>query len=122
MRFVKGLELLVVVEGTAILKIYSSGPHKVGQIEPAIAMRTMMIDNKRSVRITASKKKFRGRGSGGGNTPSAQGATTTGKGTEVGHSGGRQAALPVCVCARKATLDVTQATSFLVPYTRCAFS
>ncbi|CAM9316088.1 unnamed protein product, partial [Hapterophycus canaliculatus] len=82
MRFAKGLELLVVVEGTAILKIYSSGPHKIGQIEPAIAMRTKMIDSKRSVRITASKPNFRGRGGGGGATARAESATATNKGTE----------------------------------------
>lgn len=92
MRFVKGLELLVVVEGTALLKIYSSGPHKVGQIEPAIAMRTMMIDSKRSVRTTASKAKLRSRGGGGAATARLQSATATGKGTEVGQSGARLAA------------------------------
>lgn len=80
MRFVKGLELLVVVEGTAILKIYSTGPHKLGQIEPAIAMRKLMIDNKSSARIAAAKPNSRG----GGASARAEGATASGKGTEVG--------------------------------------
>lgn len=57
MRFVKELDLLVVVEGTATLKIYADGPRKVGQIEPAIAMRKLMIDNKRSAQRTKQKKK-----------------------------------------------------------------
>ncbi len=66
MRFVKGLDLLVVVEGTAILKIYSAGPHKLGQIEPAIAIRTLMIDTKRSKRVVGPKANPRGDGGGGG--------------------------------------------------------
>lgn len=79
MRFVKGLELLVVVEGTAILKIYTTGPHKLGQIEPAIAVRKLMIDNKSSTRIPASKGTYRG----GGASARAEGATASGRGTEV---------------------------------------
>ncbi|CAM9511695.1 unnamed protein product [Ectocarpus sp. 12 AP-2014] len=59
MRFVKRLELLVVVEGTAILKIYTPGPLKVRQIEPAIAMRKLIIDTKRSTRIAGPKGKSR---------------------------------------------------------------
>lgn len=80
MRFVKGLDLLVVVEGTAILKIYSAGPHKVGQIEPAIAMRKLMIDTKRSTRGAAPQGKSRG----GGASARGKGALATGVGTEVG--------------------------------------
>lgn len=80
MRFVKGLDLLVVVEGTAILKIYSSGPHKIGQIEPAIAMRKLLIDTKRSARAAAPKAKS-GRG---GASVRGEGAPATGAGTEVG--------------------------------------
>ncbi|CAM9298583.1 unnamed protein product [Ectocarpus fasciculatus] len=60
MRFVKRLELMVVVEGTAILKIYTPGPLKVRQIEPAIAMRKLIIDTKRSTRIAGPKGKSRG--------------------------------------------------------------
>lgn len=69
----------MVVEGTAILKIYSQGPHKVGQIEPAIAMRKLMIDAKRSAR-TAPKANSRG----GGTSARVEGASATGVGTEVG--------------------------------------
>lgn len=80
MRFVKSLDLLVVVEGTAILKIYSAGPHKIGQIEPAIAMRKLMIDSKRSARAAAPKDNSRG----GGGPARGEGAPATNVGTEVG--------------------------------------
>ena len=81
MRFVKGLDLLVVVEGTAILKIYSAGPHKLGQIEPAIAIRTLMIDRKRSTRVAGPKANPRG--GGGGASSRAEGAAAAGKEAEV---------------------------------------
>lgn len=80
MRFVKGLDLLVVVEGTAILKVYSAGPHKIGQIEPAIAMRKLMIDTKRSARAAAPKAKSRS----GGASARGESAPVIGTGTEVG--------------------------------------
>lgn len=80
MRFVKGLKILVVVEGTAILKIYSVGPHKLGQIEPAIAVRKLMIDNKSSTRIAAAKGSSRLDGA----STLTEGATASGRGAEVG--------------------------------------
>lgn len=78
MRFVKRLELLVVVEGTAILKIYTPGPLKVRQIEPAIAMRKLIIDTKRSTRIAGPKGKSRSAAN------RAASALPPANGTEVG--------------------------------------
>lgn len=78
MRFVKRLELLVVVEGTAILKIYTPGPLKVRQIEPAIAMRKLIIDTKRSTRIAGPNGKSRGAAN------RATSALPPANGTEVG--------------------------------------
>lgn len=81
MRFVKEIDLLVVVEGTAILKIYSAGLHKVGQIEPAISVRKLMIDNnQRSKKTTAKKGKAQG---GSGAAARAEGSATATKGQEV---------------------------------------
>lgn len=81
MRFVKEIDLLVVVEGTAILKIYSAGLHKVGQIEPAISVRKLMIDNnQRSKKTTAKKGKAQ---SGSGAAARAGGSGTAAKGQEV---------------------------------------
>lgn len=81
MRFVKEIDLLVVVEGTAILKIYSAGLHKVGQIEPAISVRKLMIDNNQRSKKTTSKK---GKSQGGSGAPErAGGSATTPKGQEV---------------------------------------
>lgn len=81
MRFVKEIDLLVVVEGTAILKIYSAGLHKVGQIEPAISVRKLMIDNnQRSKKNTGKKGKTHG---GSGATARAEGSATVVTGQEV---------------------------------------
>lgn len=81
MRFVKELDLLIVVEGTMILKIYAAGSRKVGQIEPAIAMRKLVIDaKKRSTRLAASQRKKTAGGDGAGK---AKGTMDTSTGHEV---------------------------------------
>lgn len=81
MRFVKGIDLLLVVEGTAILKIYSAGLHKVGQIEPAISVRKLMIDNnQRSKKTTANTGKPQ---SGSRTAARSEGSATAAKGQEV---------------------------------------
>lgn len=66
MRFVKELDLLLVVEGTPILKMYAAGPHKVGQIEPVAAMRKLLIDNRRQSARLVQKGKHSGQRAGAG--------------------------------------------------------
>lgn len=80
MRFVKEIDLLVVVEGTAILKIYSAGLHKVGQIEPAISVRKLMIDNNQRSKKTTAKK---GKPQGSGAAARTEASATATKGQEV---------------------------------------
>lgn len=68
----------MVVEGGPIVKIYRAGPHRVGEIEPAIAMRRHILEkNSRSVRLRPAGRRH-GAGKGGG-TPIGGGA----RGAEV---------------------------------------
>lgn len=86
MRFVRELAVILVVEGTSVLKIYAAGPHKVGQIEPVIAMKKLMIDNNKRSAILQVKGKARNTAGGAANN----GSLATGKkGHEVRDRGAR---------------------------------
>lgn len=72
----------MVVEGGPIIKIYRAGPHRVGEIEPALAMKRHFFESKsRSVRLRPAGRSH-GAGKRGG-TPGGGGA----RGTEVRHGG-----------------------------------
>ena len=57
MRFIDELGLLLVVDGTHILRIYASGPRQVARIEPATEMHMINAKNKFSSRNRALKGK-----------------------------------------------------------------
>lgn len=81
MCFNKELQLLMVVEGGPIVKIYQAGPHRIGEIEPAIAMKKHVIESKsRSMRLGQAAGK---RGDDGVRTGAAS-AGGGGRGFEVG--------------------------------------
>lgn len=55
------------IEGGSALKVYRIGPHKIGDIEPAVAMRKHFVDTKtRSVRMRQRGGKRGGGGGSGG--------------------------------------------------------
>lgn len=61
----KELQLLMVVEGGPSVKIYKAGPHRVGEIEPAIAIKKYLIEStSRSVRLRQTGEKLDGYGAG----------------------------------------------------------
>lgn len=73
----------MVIEGTSALKIYAAGPHKMGQIEPVIAMKTLMIDNNKSATLQG-----KGKGRKGGAVKNGSVATGN-RGNEVRDKGAR---------------------------------
>lgn len=79
MCFVTKLDLLIVVEGTATLKIYAAGPHKIGEIEPGIAMQRISIDNNRRSTRHAGLK----RGNQGGRSANVDSKSTADRSHEV---------------------------------------
>lgn len=76
MRFSKVLQLLMVVEGGPVVKIYQAGPYRVGAIEPAIAMKKKLIEStSRSLGLTQA-----GRKRGAINSSVRRGSTSGGPG------------------------------------------